>query len=55
MKIVFIWIQWSGKWTQARILERDFWFKVFETWTFLREIAKKDTDLWRQVKQIIDS
>lgn len=55
MKIVFIWIQWSGKWTQGRILEEKYGFKIYETWTALREIAKKETDLWKLVKSTIES
>ncbi len=55
MKIVLIWIQWSWKWTQARILEKNFWFKLYETWTALREIASKDTPLWKLVKTTIES
>lgn len=55
MKIVLIWIQWSWKWTQARILEKNFWFKLYETWTALREIASKDTPLWQLVKTTIES
>ena len=55
MKIVFIWIQWSGKWTQWRILEEKNWFKIYETWTALREIAKKETELWKLVKSTIES
>ncbi len=55
MKLVFIWIQWSGKWTQARILEEKFGFKLFETWWVLRSMSKEDSDLWRLVKETIDA
>ena len=55
MKIVLIWIQWSWKWTQARILEEKQWFKQYETGWALREIAKKDTKLWRLVKETIEN
>lgn len=55
MKIVFIWIQWSWKWTQARILEENYGFKLYETWTALREIAKKETELWKLVKSTIEA
>lgn len=55
MKIVFIWIQWSGKWTQGRILEKKYWFKIYETWTALREIASQNTDLWILVKSTINA
>lgn len=55
MILVFIWIQGSWKGTQARILEEKYSFKLYETGWALREIAKKDTDLWRLVKSMIES
>ena len=55
MILVFIWIQGSWKWTQARILQENNNFKLYETGSALREIAKKDTDLWKLVKEIIDA
>ena len=55
MKLVFIWIQGSGKWTQARLLEEKYDFKLFETWTALRNIAKEDSELWRKIKTIIEA
>lgn len=55
MKLVFIWIQGSGKWTQARLLEEKYDFKLFESWTALRNIAKKDSELWRMVKNTIEA
>ncbi len=55
MHIVFIWIQGSGKWTQARILEEKYWFKIYETGTALREIASQNTQLWKTVKETIES
>jgi len=54
-KYVFIGIQGSGKWTQARLLEEKYDFKLFESWTALREIAKEDSDLWKLVKKTIES
>jgi adenylate kinase len=54
MKLVFIWIQGSGKGTQARLLEEKFDYKLFETWTALRSIAQEDSELWRSVKETID-
>lgn len=54
MKIVFIGIQWSWKWTQARLLEEKYWFKLYETWWALREIAGKDSELWKLVKATIE-
>lgn len=55
MKLVFIGIQWSGKWTQARLLEDKYDFKLFESWTALRNIAAEDSELWRNVKETIDA
>lgn len=55
MNIVFIWIQWSWKWTQARLLEENYNYKLYETWWALREIAKQETSLWKMVKETIES
>lgn len=55
MKLVFIWIQGSGKWTQARLLEEKYDFKLFESWTALRNISKKDSELWKIVKETIEA
>jgi len=54
MKLVFIWIQGSGKWTQARLLEEKYDFKLFESGTALREIAKENSELWKKVKETIE-
>ena len=51
---VFIGIQGSGKWTQARLLEENFDFKLFESGTALRTIAKENSDLWKIVKESIE-
>jgi len=55
MKFVSIWIQWSGKWTQARILVDKYDFKLYETWTTLRDMAKQDNKLWKLIKSTIES
>ena len=55
MKLVFIWIQGSGKGTQARLLEEKYDFKLFESWTALRNIAKEDSELWKTVKETIEA
>ncbi len=55
MKIVFIGIQGSGKGTQARILEENYGFKLYETGGALREIAAKNSDLGRLVKSTIEA
>jgi len=54
MNYVFIGIQGSGKWTQARLLEENYDFKLFESGTALRTIAKEDSELWKLVKQNIE-
>jgi len=55
MKLVFIWIQGSWKWTQARLLEDKYDFKLFESWTALRNIASENSELWKKVKKIIEA
>ena len=55
MNYVFIGIQGSGKWTQARLLEDKYDFKLFESGTALRNIAKEDSELWKEVKKTIDA
>jgi adenylate kinase len=55
MKLVFIWIQGSWKWTQARLLEEKYDFKLFESGSALRDIAKEDSELWKSVKEIIEA
>ena len=55
MKLVFTWIQGCWKWTQARLLVENFGFTLLEMWQELRKIASSDTELWKRVKQTIDS
>lgn len=55
MILVFIWIQGSWKWTQARLLQEENNFKLYETGWALREIAQKETELWKLVKSTIES
>lgn len=55
MKIVLAWIQWSWKWTQWKILERKYNFKIFDTWAHIREIAREDSEIWKEVKKLIDA
>jgi len=52
---VFIGIQGSWKWTQARLLEEKYDFKLFESGTALREIAKEDSELGKLVKKTIEA
>jgi len=55
MKLLFIGIQGSWKWTQARKLQEEYWFEIFETWQALRNITKQDTELWKLVKKTIEA
>jgi len=55
MQLVFIGIQGSGKWTQARILAEKYGFKIFETGGVLRKLAKQDSDLGKLIKNTIEA
>lgn len=55
MKLVFTGIQWCGKWTQWRILEEKFGFKILEMWGEFRKIVSSGTELWNKIKEIIES
>ncbi len=55
MILVFTWIQWCGKGTQARFLVDQYWFTLLEMGQELRNISKEDTPLGKKVKEIIDS
>ncbi len=53
--LVIAWIQGSGKGTQAQKIVEKFWYVLFETGRQLREIAKEETDLGREIKSIMES
>jgi len=55
MKIVFTWIQWCGKWTQARLLVEKYWYTLVEMWSEFRKIISSWTDLWNEIKKIVDA
>ncbi len=55
MKLVFIWIQGSGKWTQGKILQEKYGFDIFETGGALRALAKENSELWRNIKETIEA
>jgi adenylate kinase len=54
MILAFIWIQGSGKWTQGRLLAEKYGFKVLEMWQELRNIWNSGTQLWQEIKKIIE-
>ncbi|EKE28957.1 MAG: Adenylate kinase [uncultured bacterium (gcode 4)] len=53
MNIVLVWIQWSGKGTQARLIEEKYSYNFFEMWQKLRNFC----ELWlpesAQVKELV--
>ncbi len=55
MKLVFTWIQWCWKWTQARKLVENHWYTLLEMWQELRKIAESWSELWKKVKSVIES
>ena len=55
MKLVFTWIQWCGKWTQARLLVEKYWFTLLEMGQELRNIVASGNELWNKIKAIIES
>lgn len=54
MILVFTGIQWSWKWTQARILSEKYWFTLLEMWGELRKIIDSWSELWNSIKAIIE-
>ena len=58
MKDIFLsGIQWSGKWTQADLLMKQFpnQFKYFETWGILRALSSNDNAIWNYIKHTLDT
>ncbi len=55
MNIVLVWIQWSGKWTQARFIQDKFGYHFFEMWQKLRNFSSLDNPDSLEVKKCIDS
>lgn len=51
MILLFLWIHWAWKWTQARLLVKKYWFELFESSHILRNVSAEDTDIWRLVKK----
>ncbi|MBW7954188.1 nucleoside monophosphate kinase [Candidatus Gracilibacteria bacterium] len=55
MKIILAGIQGSGKGTQGKILEKKYNFKIFDTGAHIREISKENSEIGREVKELIDA
>ncbi len=55
MKLVFTWIQGCGKWTQARFLVENHGFTLVEMGWEFRKIIASWSNLWLQLKEILDS
>lgn len=55
MKLVTTWIQGCGKGTQARILVENHWFKLIEMGGEFRKIIASWSDLWLELKSIMDT
>ena len=55
MDLNFFGKQGSGKGTQARIIAEQFGYKIFETGQALRDIAKEDSPLGREVNSIMQA
>ena len=55
MILVFIGIQWSWKWTQARLLAEKFDFKILEMWQELRNIIASWSPLWNEIKETMNA
>lgn len=55
MHYILIWVQGSWKGTQAKKLVDNYNFATFSTWDALREHIKNNTEIWKEVKSIIES
>lgn len=55
MDIILVWIQWSGKWTQARKIVDNFSYSFFEMGQKLRNFCEIWHELSPSVRQCIDS
>lgn len=55
MKLVFTWIQGCWKGTQARLLVEKYWYTLLEMWQELRNIASSGTDIWKKLKETLES
>ncbi len=55
MHIVFTGIQGCGKWTQGRLLQEKYDFKIVEMWGQFRKEIKSWSELWTEIKKVIDA
>lgn len=58
MKDIFLlWIQWCGKWTQAKLLLKHFEWKMdyLEMWQLFRANMSNDNIIWNFCKDIVNS
>jgi adenylate kinase len=55
MKLVFTWIQWCWKWTQARLLVDNYGFTLLEMGQELRNIVSSWSELGLKIKWILES
>lgn len=55
MKLVFTGIQGSGKGTQWRLLKEHYRYEIVEMWWELRKVISSWTELWKQLKEIMDA
>lgn len=55
MKLVFTWIQWCWKWTQARLLVDNYGFTLLEMGQELRNIVSSGSELGLKIKWILES
>ncbi len=53
MNIILVWIQWSGKWTQARKIVEKYWYSFFEMWQKLRNFSELDLPESTDVKNYL--
>lgn len=58
MKDIFLlWIQWCGKWTQAKLLLKHFEWKIdyLEMWQLFRSAMSNDNIIWNFCKDIVNA
>ena len=55
--IFFLWIQWCGKWTQAKMFLQNFGdkYEYLEMWQLFRANMSNDNIVWNYCKDIVNS